>query len=97
MPPMPRKRPETSPSKRRGVSKRSTTDVPDFDSRIAWVEFVFELRQKRVAKGITSRELADALGITLKVLSTWETGLYAPHPHDLMVWCRTLGVKLTTD
>lgn len=40
------------------------------------------LKQKRVAKGLTQRELAEALGnLNSQFVSNWERGLCAPPGH----------------
>ena len=41
------------------------------------------LAKLRKEKGLTQREVADALGISNKTISKWETGLGCP---DLSLW-----------
>ena len=52
-----------------------------------------KLRMLRVEKGLTQRQLADALFITRKTISNWEAGIRMPDVVMLTRLSRTLGVK----
>ena len=42
------------------------------------------LRNERIRRGMTQRELADHLGVYKPVISKWERGLTTPRPHYLL-------------
>ena len=52
-----------------------------------------KLHTLRVEKGLTQRQLADALFITRKTVSNWEAGIRMPDVVMLSRLSRTLGVK----
>ena len=52
------------------------------------------IRQLRTEKGLTQRALADALGITAKAVSKWETGGGLPDISLLGALSQTLGADL---
>lgn len=54
-------------------------------------EFLFKLRKE---KGMTQAELAQALGVTNKVVSKWETGEAMPETALLLPISRIFGVSV---
>ena len=42
--------------------------------------FPEKLKAYRMLKGLTQQELADALGVVLPTVQTWETGIHQPMP-----------------
>ena len=52
-----------------------------------------KLRTLRVEKGLTQRQLADALFITRKTISNWESGIRMPDVVMLSRLSKVLGVK----
>lgn len=76
--------------------KRKAKDAKSPEVMEEWQAFLSELRDARLALGLTHREVAEGIGVTLPQLSGWERGINCPHPHDLLVWARFVGVALTT-
>ena len=50
---------------------------------------VQELRRQRL---LTQRELAEAVGVRLQTVQTWEAGTRYPRPAQLRKLCEVLGV-----
>lgn len=75
---------------RQMARKTVVQDVPQ-----VWIDLMAELRKIRVAKGITTREVAGKIGVTMFVVSKWERGDRAIHPHDLMAILDMYGIELT--
>ena len=51
------------------------------------------LKELRVEKGLTQRELAQALSITVPTLSHWECGYQEPSFKDLIMLCKYFDVS----
>lgn len=62
----------------------------------AWLLFLSELKDARLARNLTHKEVAEGIGVTLAQVSGWERGINSPHPHDLVVWMQFLGIAPTT-
>ncbi|MBR2274888.1 MAG: helix-turn-helix transcriptional regulator [Lachnospiraceae bacterium] len=54
-------------------------------------QFIQELRKER---GLTQKELADAIDISDKTVSKWETGNGLPDISSLLPLCRALGINV---
>jgi transcriptional regulator with XRE-family HTH domain len=54
-------------------------------------EFQYYLRQLRIARGMTQLDLADALGLSPRLVSAWERGHTLPTPAQLNATMRVLG------
>ncbi len=50
------------------------------------------IRNFRKFRGITQKQLADALGRTKAVISTWENGLHSPDLESCEKMCRIFSV-----
>lgn len=53
-----------------------------------------ELRQLRTSRGISQREIAEAMGIPQPNFNRLENGRYVPRMSTLQVWARALGYKV---
>ena len=53
-----------------------------------------QLVQKRMASGLSRRQMADRLGYSLDTVNLWETGRVHPSFQSLMNWCQFFGVTL---
>jgi transcriptional regulator with XRE-family HTH domain len=53
-----------------------------------------KLRELRERKGMSQKELAEAVGFKQPSIARWETGEVAPSFGDLQKLCAALGVKL---
>ena len=51
------------------------------------------IRNYRKFRGITQQQLADALGRTKAVISTWENGLHSPDLESCEKMCRIFSVS----
>lgn len=51
------------------------------------------LKAARVNRGITQVELADALKVSKKTISSWESGKTVPKIDKIQPLCSTLGVE----
>lgn len=51
------------------------------------------LRRHRLAKGLTSAELAKRIGCSQAAVSTWETGRSLPTPKLFPKLARVLGIR----
>lgn len=58
-----------------------------------WLELMAQMRQIRLDAGISSKEIGEKLDISITVLSAWETGRRAMHPHDFLAWLEALGKR----
>ena len=54
-------------------------------------EFPSYLRQLRIARGMTQLDLADQLGVSPGLVSSWEQGRVTPTPAQLNATMRVLG------
>lgn len=52
-----------------------------------------KLRELRLAKGLTQKELADQAGTNQQSVGRWEAGLQTPAFDAVQALCRALGVK----
>ena len=53
------------------------------------------LRSARLAKGLTQRQLGEAIGVAVEGrVSAWERGRATPHPHQLRALADALGVPI---
>ncbi len=59
--------------------------MPNFEKR---------LRSARIARGLTQRRLADAIGTTITTVSAWENGRSKPRFEDLSPLSHCLFVSL---
>lgn len=60
----------------------------------AWKELMTQLRKARIAKGISTREVADKFGTGIGTLSKWERADRAMHPHDLLAILDMYGLEM---
>ncbi len=51
------------------------------------------IKAARTNKGMTQTELATALGVTKKTVSTWENGKTMPKVDKIDALCQVLGIK----
>ena len=77
------------------ASGSSTPDgVPSGDPDIdLLLEIVFILRETRLQKKLTLRDLSQMMGISYAHLSRAERGLSQPGLWVLLRWCRALDLK----
>lgn len=61
-----------------------------------WQEFLDNLKAFRESKGLSQRDAATAMGVSVTVVSLWEKGKSTPHPYDLMVYLEVIGAKQLT-
>lgn len=56
-------------------------------------EVITKLRNK---SGLTQKQVADSLGLTVQTISNWETGLRVPRltPKQVLILCKTLQCSL---
>lgn len=54
-------------------------------------EFIAELRK---GKGLTQRQLADAVGVSDKTISKWECGNGLPEMSNIPILCDVLGINI---
>ena len=59
-----------------------------------WNLFRYQLMQRRLALGLSQRDLAQTLGVTQTRISDWELGNHVPLATNVIIWCRALGVKI---
>ena len=52
-----------------------------------------KLKELRIEKGLTQRELAQQLSITVPTLSHWECGYQEPSFKDLITLCKYVEVS----
>lgn len=76
--------------------KRRTNEAKTPPVMEAWLLFLSELKEARIARNLSHRQVADGIGVTLAQFSGWERGVNSPHPHDLVVWMQFLGLAPTT-
>jgi transcriptional regulator with XRE-family HTH domain len=60
--------------------------------------FVKTLRDARLLKKMTQREVADRIGVTTQTFSNWETESSVPRFDNALKWAALMGydVRLTT-
>lgn len=51
------------------------------------------LKAARVNRGITQEALADALNVSKKTISSWESGKTVPKIDKIQLLCSALGVE----
>ena len=69
-------------------------DKPDLKDISAELEAIgARIREKRLAKGITQRDFAKAVGVTQCMIWMWETGRNLPQVRHLLIICRALEVS----
>ena len=56
--------------------------------------FAAWLRRNRTFAGLSSRELADRIGVTDSAISAWERGITSPTLHNALLLCWALDVSL---
>lgn len=56
-------------------------------------EVITKLRNK---SGLTQKQVAESLGLTVQTISNWETGLRVPRltPKQVLILCKTLQCSL---
>ena len=59
------------------------------------MEFKQALKELRMAKGLSQKELAKETGLSLSVIGKWEIGLREPSGNTLIILAKYFGV--TTD
>jgi transcriptional regulator with XRE-family HTH domain len=54
------------------------------------------LKSRRQAVGLTQKQVADALGLTVPTIQSWERGTHTPRlfPNQMQILCETLQVSL---
>lgn len=57
-----------------------------------WTEYLAALRKFREDHGMTTREVATTMGVSIALISNWERGHSVPHPYDFCVYLETIGV-----
>jgi ribosome-binding protein aMBF1 (putative translation factor) len=57
-----------------------------------WTQYLADLREFREANGVSTRDVAVAMGTTVTVVSNWERGFTTPHPWDFCVYLEAIGV-----
>ena len=72
-----------------GRSRRVAQTAPE-----SYVNFMKAARAMRIAKGISTRTVAEKCGVTLSVISSWELCVTAPHPWDLATYLEAVGSAL---
>lgn len=55
---------------------------------------VLALKGRRLALGLTQRDVAAALDVQQSAVGHWETGRTTPHLGSLDLWARELGCEL---
>jgi transcriptional regulator with XRE-family HTH domain len=63
--------------------------------RVEWTRA--ELKRRRGAKGLSQQELADALGVSRRAVTNWETGRAEPSGRYLQALDRVLGASNETN
>jgi transcriptional regulator with XRE-family HTH domain len=53
-----------------------------------------KIKKMRKKCGLTQKELADAIGVTQKDVSRWETGVYNPKVDKLLLIAEALSCDL---
>lgn len=61
-----------------------------------WTQFLAEMAEFRKAKGMTGKDVAVAMGVSVALVSNWERGFSVPHPYDLTVYLEAIGVTRIT-
>lgn len=59
------------------------------------VPLIRELRDARLAKGLSQEEVGYRIGVRQDQISGWEVGRTAPTLRLLVNWCAALDMKLT--
>lgn len=52
-----------------------------------------KIKEARKSRGMSQKELADALGLTRSTVSMWEIGASSPSAPQIIAACRLLGVS----
>jgi transcriptional regulator with XRE-family HTH domain len=52
------------------------------------------LRQARLAKNMTTRDLAEKLGVNCSLVSRWESGKNKPHKDSVAAMAKILKIKV---
>ena len=51
------------------------------------------IREKRRESGLTQKQLAERIGVTVKAVSRWETGASEPSTTNLLALAKLYGVS----
>lgn len=57
-------------------------------------EIAERLRNRRVALGLSQRDLAERLGTVQSAVSAWEAGVPGIRVNSLERWCAVLGLRV---
>jgi len=52
-----------------------------------------EVKHRRIATGLTLREVAHRIGVSTGTVGAWETGRNFPRPKSVVKLARVLGMK----
>lgn len=61
------------------------------DAPKMWVEFMSECKKYREDHGLTAKDLATLMGVSVAVIYAWEQAVAQPHPWDLTVYLELIG------
>lgn len=61
-------------------------DVPPM-----WADFMRSCREYREAHGLSAKDLATLMGVSVAVVYAWEQAVAQPHPWDLTVYLELIG------
>lgn len=66
------------------------------DAPAMWLEFMADCRRFREDHGISTRDVATLMGVSIGVVSLLERGVSQPHPWDLTVYLEAIGITRIT-
>lgn len=66
-------------------------DVPPM-----WKQFMADCRKFREEHGLSAKDLAVLMGVSVSVIYAWEQGVAQPHPWDLTVYLEAIGAEKFT-
>lgn len=53
-----------------------------------------QLRDRRIATGLSQEAVAERIGYALRSFQAWETGQNNPKPGSLVKWAEALGLEI---
>lgn len=79
----------------RGFAPRRTIYKGDKAPQM-WIDFMAECKRFREERGMTARNVAMLMGVSVGIVSLWERGVSQPHPWDLTVYLQAIGASKLT-
>lgn len=61
-----------------------------------WQDFLTKMKQFRIDAGLSRRDVAEKLDVSIEKIANWEDGSANPHPYDLCVYMEAVGIKSIT-